>query len=170
MKHATIIRLIAVFAAIASIAGVAAATPSRKALAAGSAAAQVRAAERTLLRASVDADTHTAGRLLAPDFQGIDPTGTAETRADYLANIAGAIDFVTLKPLSPVKVRVYGRSAVARLELAFKVIARGQTVEHRGWNTDLFERHRGRWQLVWSQTTAIPNNLALFVQSLLPQR
>jgi len=35
-----------------------------------------------------------------------------------------------------------------------------------GWTTDLFERRHGRWQLVWSQSTATPNDLALFVQAL----
>ena len=88
-----------------------------------STADQVRTAERTLLRAAVDGDTHTAGTLLAPDLQLIDVTGTAETRADYLATIGGGIDFVTLKPIGPISVRVHGDSAVARVKLKFKVVA-----------------------------------------------
>ena len=135
---------------------------------AGSAAAQVRTAERTLLRAAVDGDTHTAGALLAPDLQLIDVTGTAETRADYLANIGGGVDFVTLQPIGPISVRVHGDSAVARLKLSFKVVADGQTLQHDGWTTDLFERGDGHWQLVWSQSTAIPNNEGMFIQSLQP--
>jgi len=121
-----------------------------------------------LLRAELDADTHTAGRLLAPDLQLIDVTGTAETRADELATIGGGVDFVTLEPIGPISVRVHGDSAVARVKLKFKVVAQGQTVQHEGWTTDQFERRDGRWQVVWSQTTAVPNNLDLFIQSLQP--
>jgi hypothetical protein len=169
MSYTKITRLIALPAAILAFAGIAAAASSRTAHSTTSPAAQIRATERTLLRATVAADTHTAGTLLAPDFQLIDVTGGAETRAVDLATIGGDVDFVTLRPISPIRVRVHGSSAVARVKLHFKVVARGQTVEHDGWTTDLFERRHGRWLLVWSQSTAVPNNPALFVESLKPQ-
>jgi hypothetical protein len=129
---------------------------------------QVRTAERTLLRAAVHGDTHTAGALLASDFQQIDVTGTLETRADYLATIGGGVDFVTLKPIKPISVRVYGDVAIARVKLRFKVVAHGQTIRHEGWTTDQFQRRNGHWKLVWSQSTAIPHHLDLFIQSLQP--
>jgi hypothetical protein len=116
----------------------------------------------------VNGNTHTAGPLLARDFQLIDVTGTANTRADFLAAIGGGVDFVTLKPIEPISVRVHGDSAVARVKLKFKVVAGGATVQHEGWTTDLFEQRDARWQVVWSQTTAVPNNLDLFIQSLQP--
>jgi len=94
--------------------------------------------------------------------------GAAETRADELATIGGGVDFVTLEPIGPISVRVHGDSAVARVKLKFKVVAQGQKVQHEGWTTDQFERRDGRWQVVWSQTTAVPNNLDLFIQSLQP--
>jgi hypothetical protein len=166
MKRARITFLIALPAAVLVFAGVAAATAN--AGTGRSAADQVRTAERTLLRAEVDGNTHTAGALLAPDLQLIDPTGGAGTRADDLANIGGGVDFVTIKPIEPIAVRVHGDSAVARLKLKFKVVAFGQTVQHDAWTTDLWERRGGRWQLAWSQTTAVPNHLDLFIQSLQP--
>ena len=176
MNRTRITHLIALPATVLVLAGVtaatpiaiAAATPTANAGTARSAADQVRTAERTLLRAAVDGDTHTAGALLAPDLQQIDVTGTPETRADYLATIGGGVDFVTLKPIKPISVRVYGNHAVSRVKLKFKVVAQGLTVQHEGWTTDLWRRHDGRWKLVWSQTTAIPNHLDLFIQSLLP--
>jgi hypothetical protein len=168
MKRARITYLIAVPAAVLVLAGAAYATASANTDTGRSPADQVRTAERTLLRAMVDGNTHTAGALLAPDLQLIDPTGTAETRADNLADIGGGIDFVTIKPIEPIGVRVHGDSAVARLKLKFKVVAFGQTVQHDGWTTDLWERRDGRWQVVWSQTTAVPNHLDLFIQSLQP--
>jgi hypothetical protein len=166
MKRARITYLIALPAAALVLAGAAYATAN--AGTGRSAADQVRTAERTLLRAALDADTHTAGRLLAPDSQLIDVTGTANTRADYLATIGGGVDFVTLKPIGPISVRVHGDSAVARVKLKFKVVAGGLTVQHEGWTTDLFEQRDGHWQVVWSQSTAVPNNLDLFIQSLQP--
>jgi hypothetical protein len=168
MKRARITQLIALPAMILVLAGCAAAAPMASAGTARSAADQVRTAERTLLRAAVDGDTHTAGALLAPDLQLIDVTGTPETRADDLANIGGGVDFVTLQPLKPISVRVYGDHAVARVKLKFKVVAYGQTVQHQGWTTDLWRRHDGRWKFVWSQSTAIPHHLDLFIRSLQP--
>jgi len=176
MNRARITHLIALPATVLVLAGVTAATPIAIAAAAPvanagtarSAADQVRTAERTLLRAAVDGDTHTAGSLLAPDFQQIDVTGTPETRADYLASIGGGIDFVTLKPIKPISVRVYGDTAATRVNLKFKVVAQGLTVQHQGWTTDLWRRHDGRWKVVWSQSTATPNHLDLFIQSLQP--
>ena len=168
MNRARITYLIALPATILVLAGTAAAIPIATAGTGRSAADQVRTAERTLLRAAVDGDTHTAGALLAPDLQLIDVTGTPETRADYLANIGGGVDFVTLKPIKPISVRVHGNDAVARVKLRFNVVAHGQTLQHEGWTTDLFERSDGRWKLVWSQSTAIPDHLDLFIRSLQP--
>jgi hypothetical protein len=128
---------------------------------------QVRTTERALLRAVAAHDTHAARAMLAPNFQLIDVTGTPETRTEYLTNIGGQIDFVKDNPVSPISVRVHGISAVARVKLHLKVVAGGQTTDSGAWTTDLLERRQGHWQLVWSQTTAIPNNEALFIQSLM---
>lgn len=168
MSRKAITRFIAVPAVIVPLAVVTTAIAHRTAHAASSQAAQVRAAEQALFRAAVNGDTRTAGALLAPDLQLIDVTGTAETRADYLTNLGGAIDFVTIKPVSPIRVRMYGNSAVARVKLHFRVVARGTTVDHQGWETDLLERRSGKWQLVWMHTSPIPNDIGLFIQALQP--
>ena len=62
---------------------------------------------------------------------------------------------------------MHGNSVVARVKLHLKLVAGGQTTDSGAWTTDLFERRQGHWQLVWSQTTAIPNNEGLFIQSLM---
>ena len=123
MKRARITYLIALPAAVLVLAGAGVAAANANAGTGRTAADQVRSAERTLLRAAVDGDTRTAGTLLAPDLQQINVTGTANTRADYLATIGGGVDFVTLKPIEPISVRVHGDSAVARVKLQFKVVA-----------------------------------------------
>jgi Domain of unknown function (DUF4440) len=169
MKHAATSKLLAVLAVLVlAAAGAAAAASIATARAASSPAEQVRALERTRLKAMVDADTGTVGRQLAPDFQGINVLGVNDGRSGTLATIGGGVDFVSITPVSPIKVRLYGNTAAARFEVAFVVVAGPDRVEHRGWFTDLLEKRAGNWQLVWSQTTAVPNDAALFVQSLKP--
>ena len=167
MKHLAGTRLLAVLAVIAALAVAGAAAASRTASrGTTSSADQVRTAVRTLARAAVDADTAKARPLLAPDFQLIDVLGTIETRADYLTTIGGAVDFVSINVVSPITVRVYGNTAVARYQEAFEAVAGPDRVKHRAWTTDLFEQRHGRWQFVWSQTTPTPNDPALLIRAL----
>jgi hypothetical protein len=37
--------------------------------------------------------------------------------------VGGGVDFVKLKPVSAIKVRIYGNTAVARFQEAFEVLA-----------------------------------------------
>ena len=117
----------------------------------------------------VDADTATARKLTAPDFQLINPAGAALSRDNFLGGVeAGVIDFISLEPSSPIAVRLSGDSATLRYQTAFDVVAGGTHVTHQAWTTALYERRNGRWQIVWGQTTAIPNDLGLFIESIKP--
>jgi hypothetical protein len=168
MKHTTRSRLVAVAAIAAlSVAGASAAGRTSSETT-SSAADQIREAERTLLRAAVDGDIAAARRLLAADFQLIDVFGEPETRKVYLDTIAGAVDFVAIRPISRIKVRLYGNTAVARFQVVHEVVAGPDRLKHRTWTTDVFERRQGRWQLVWAQSTPTPNNPALLIQALKP--
>ena len=134
-----------------------------------STADQLRQIERTRLRALVDADTKTAGRLIAPDFQLINPAGATSGRADYLDSIAaGDIDYLAFQPTSPIAVRRSGDSAALRFQVHFDLLAGPLHVTHEGWITELYERRNGHWQIVWEQATAVPNDFDLFVQSIQP--
>jgi len=167
MKHLISIKLIALLAVIGALAVAAVAAASRTASGTTTTAAnEIRAAEVTRLRAAVNGDTTKAGQLLARDFQQINVAGVAGSRSDYLANVGGGVDFLKLEAASAIKVRVYGNAAVARFQEAFEVVAGPDRLKHLGWTTDLFERRHGRWQLVWSQSTATPNDQALFIQAL----
>src|SRR5512133_3766010 len=133
MKHAATSRLPAVLAVLVlAAAGAAAAASITAARAASpSPAEQVRALERTRLKAMVDADTDTVGRQLAPDFQGINVLGVNDGRSGTLATIGGGVDFVSITPVSPITVRMYGNTAAARFEVAFVVVVGPDRVEHR---------------------------------------
>jgi hypothetical protein len=137
----------------------------------GSSQADVlRALERARLHALVDADTATARRLIAPDFQLVDPGGGTSTRDEYMDAVgAGVIDYHVFAPVSPIAVRLEGDSAALRYQVSFDLTVGGDIhVAHQGWITELWEQRHGRWQIVWEQATAIPNDFDLFVQSIQP--
>ncbi len=166
MRHAIRTRLGAAMVLVALV--MAAAATHTSSATTSAAADEIREAERALLRAAVDGDTAAARRLLAPDFQLIDVLGEPETRNDYLDTVAGAIDFVAIKPVSPIKVRLYGNTAVARFQATYEVVAGSDRLKHGAWTTDVFERRKGRWLLVWAHTTPTPNDPALLIRALKP--
>jgi hypothetical protein len=155
--------------AVALVVATGVVTASSASPASSSQADRLRAIETTRLQALVVADTATARKLTAPDFQLINPAGVPLSRDDFLGGVdAGVIDFLSLEPRSPIAVRLSGDSATLRYETAFDVVAGGTHVTHDAWTTALYERRDGRWRIVWAQTTAIPNNLDLFIESIKP--
>jgi hypothetical protein len=159
--------LAAVAVALVVAAGVV--TASSASPASSSQADRLRAIETTRLQALVDADTATARTLTAPDFQQINPAGVALSRDDLLGAVdAGVVDFLAIEPSGPIAVRLSGDSATLRYKTAFDVVAAGTRVTHQGWTTGLYERRDGHWQIVWGQSTAIPNNPGLFLESIKP--
>jgi Domain of unknown function (DUF4440) len=129
----------------------------------------LRALERRRLHALVDADTASAGRLMAGDFQAVPPSGDPLARKDYLGAVAaGVIDYRVFEPVSRIAVRRSGDMAALRYKVSFDLVAAGTRVIHKGWITELWQRGNGRWQIVWEQATAIPNNFNLFLQSIEP--
>jgi len=131
---------------------------------------QLRAIEQARLRALVQADTRTAGRFIAPDFQLINPAGATSNRDDYLAALdAGDIDYLAFEPTSPIDVRLYGDAAALRFQVHFDIVLGSQLhLVHEGWVTELYERRHGDWKIVWEQATAVPNNFDALIQALLP--
>jgi Domain of unknown function (DUF4440) len=144
----------------------AAAVPARDR---GAEADRLRAIEATRVQAMVGADIATARSLMADDFQAINPAGVALSREQLLGAVqAGAVDFLAQEPTSPIAVRLSGDSATLRYQKRFDLLFSGIRLTHGAWVTELYERRQGRWQLVWEQTTAIPNALDLFVESIKP--
>jgi hypothetical protein len=116
-----------------------------------SSADTVRATERQRLRALLRHDYDTAERLHADDFELIDPLGETVSKEGYLGSGA-AFAYTIWKPITPIRVRVHGDSAVIRYESDLAIHgSRGHY-----WHTDLYEKRRGRWQIVWAQTTGAP--------------
>jgi hypothetical protein len=132
-------------------------------------AEQLRQLERARATALVDADVATARRLMAADFQLINPAGQPLSRDELLEGVrAGQPDFLVDEPTSAIIVRQAGAAAVLRYQRRFDLVIAGTRLTHKAWSTVLYERRRGHWVAVWEQTTAIPNRPDLFVESLKP--
>ena len=159
--------LAAVTAALLIAAGAVAAT--RGSEQGSSPADRLRAIETQRGQALADADTATARKLMADDFQGINPAGAPLSREELLGAVeAGDLDFLVDKPASPIAVRLHGNTAVLRYQRSFDLVIGGTRLTHKAWSTELYERRHGRWQIVWEQTTAVPNKPDLFLESLKP--
>jgi hypothetical protein len=174
MKRATTIRLtsaLAVTAALVVTATAMAATIGGRSSgsATNSEAEQIRMSEGALLRATVEGDIAAARQLLAEDFQLVTPLGGLQSREDYLGAVAGGVlDFLVFEPVSAIDVRLYGHAAVIRYRSKIELVAFGERLSHDAWQTKLYEKRQGHWQVVWAQTTAVPNNVALVIEALKP--
>ena len=125
----------------------------------GPEAEHLRTTERARLRALVEANVDVAHPLHADDFQLITPSGVALSKEEYLGYIAsGHFDYRVWEP-DAIAVRVQGKMALLRYQARLDIIVGGYTgpLEPPGryWHTDSYEQRDGRWQVVWSQATAI---------------
>ena len=116
----------------------------------------LRATERERLRALVGGDVSRAGQLHAEDFQLINPLGGVLSKEQYLGGIrSGQLNYRFWEPDS-IAVRVYGDVAVIRYQSQLEIVVEGRHIpRQRYWHTDLYERHGGQWQVVWSHATGI---------------
>ncbi len=108
----------------------------------------VRATELQRLRALLGHDLDTAQKLHADDFELINPLGETVPREAYIDS-GDAFAYTVWKPISPIRVRVHGDSAVIRYESEIEL----HGTRGHYWHTDLYEKRNGQWQIVWSQTT-----------------
>ena len=121
----------------------------------------LRSIERKRVAALASGDTATAGLFHAPDFQLVNPAGGVMNREEYLGGIAsGLLRYAVWQPDSIIDVRVYDQAAVLRYRSRLMMIVtqagRVDTVKpFPHWHTDVYERRRNGWQVVWSQATHI---------------
>jgi len=115
----------------------------------------LRQLERERLRALVEADVQRARELHAEEFQLVNPRGEALTKDQYLGGIeSGRLDYLLWEPVSHIAVRLHGDAAVIRYRSRLEIVVDGQRVpEAQYWHTDSYEKHAGKWQVVWSQAT-----------------
>ena len=120
-------------------------------------AERLRQTEQKRLQALVDADVAVAATLIASDFELINPLGEVLTRDAVLGGVgSGALDFLSDTVTSQIKVHVHGNMAVVRYQHTIDIAVAGiGHLPHPAWTTALYERRKGKWQIVWEQTGAI---------------
>lgn len=117
---------------------------------------KLRAIERERLRSLVDADIPTARRLHADAFELIYPRGGTLPKEQYLGRIASVdLDYLEWEP-GEIRVRMYRDSAVIRYQAHLRVSIKGSPGRPvKFWHTDLYEKRKGQWQIVWSHATEV---------------
>ena len=115
--------------------------------------------EQLRLRALVDADVAVAEGIHAHDFQLITPGGDAFSKEQYLGDVAsGVIDYRVWEPLD-IEVHVRGDAGCLRYHSNLEIVVAGRHIAlSRYWHTDYYERRDGRWQVIWSHATEIPDD------------
>lgn len=122
----------------------------------GPEANHIRATERERLRALVEGDMEVANRLHADDFQLVTPSGRMLSKEQYLHNIAsGEINYFVWDPDSEIDVRLHGHVALIRYRSHMEMGSPEQRSVLHCWHIDVYEKRKGRWQVVWSQATEI---------------
>jgi hypothetical protein len=111
----------------------------------------LRATERQRLHALLHHDLDTAQRLHADDFELINPLGETVSREDYIDSGA-AFAYKVFRPISPIRVRVHGDSAVIR----YKAVIEIHGIRGHFWDTERYEKRNGQWKIVRSQATSAP--------------
>lgn len=116
--------------------------------------ALLRDAERARLQSLVTADLSVAERLHAEDYELITPGGAEMSKRAYLDGIeSGELDYSVFKPVSDIRVRLYGEAAILRYRVRIEINVGGAHDEGTFWHTDTYEIRDGQWQAVWSQAT-----------------
>ena len=109
-----------------------------------------------LAQAEQQGDISALEQLLAPDYQGYDPSGRPQDRAGVLRGYAeGGVRMTTLRQ-SGLRVRVLGDTG---LVAGINALRGQQGAEHfdlRLRFLDVYAWRDGHWQLVASQDTRLP--------------
>jgi uncharacterized protein (TIGR02246 family) len=118
---------------------------------------ELRELERQRLAAFVAGDVPALRALHADDLHLINPAGQELTKEDYIGGIAaGFIQYQTWQPESEIQVRLHGDSAALRYLAQVVIAVKGQVQPpQRFWQTELYEKRDGKWQVVWSQSTRV---------------
>jgi ketosteroid isomerase-like protein len=126
-------------------------------------AGQAASVEQTIMQlerdggqALIKKDIATMGRILADDWVAIDYTGHTIAKTEALADLKSSASSIQSMDFGPMKVRVFGDSAVVTGSDTEKSTYKGKDSSgHYVW-TDVFVKRDGRWQIVASQSIKTP--------------
>jgi RNA polymerase sigma factor (sigma-70 family) len=105
--------------------------------------------ERAWVEAIPRRDAAIVDRILADDFEGIDPVGNVFTKATYLPDLRNGVFSNQPIELDEIKVRLYGTTAVVTSRIKIHGYPSG------GRMTNVYASRRGRWQCVASHASGL---------------
>jgi ketosteroid isomerase-like protein len=121
----------------------------------GDEAAQIKTIEQQWLAAYLKGDSSFLEKIEADDFVLFDPMGASHTKADDVRDLkTGAMKWTDAQ-FEDVKVRIYGKTAVATGIAGIKGTYNGQDISGRIRFTDVFVHKKDEWHAVSTQLTAI---------------
>jgi RNA polymerase sigma factor (sigma-70 family) len=110
-----------------------------------------------LERAWVDAiprrDGTLVNRIMADDFEGIDPVGNVFTKSTYISDLRRGVFSSQPIELDEIKTRVYGDTAVVTSRIKIS----GYST--RGRMTNVYVKRQGRWQCVASHASGLSRDV-----------
>ncbi len=104
--------------------------------------------EREFGAAITASDTARLDRLMADDFQAINPQGRELTKADVLADLTSPDFEIDSLRNEDISVRVFGDTAVATARGVVRGLYKGQDASGQFRYTRVWVRREGRWQAV----------------------
>jgi len=106
-------------------------------------------------KASVANDVKTVERMMADDWVGIDFLGNTISKAQSIANLRSGAATTQSIELGPIKVRVFGDTAVVTVSDTEKSTYNGKDSSGKYVWTDIYANRNGKWQCVASQSTKV---------------
>jgi ketosteroid isomerase-like protein len=106
-------------------------------------------------KANVDKDVQTMDRILAEDWVGLSSEGKTRTKASEIAEVKSGASTYQSVELGPMKVRVFGNTAIVTGSDTEKSTYNGKDTSGRYVWTDVFVERNGRWQAVASESTKV---------------
>ncbi len=116
----------------------------------------LEAVEREFPAAVVRGDAAYLARYTADDFQGMDPSGRAVSKADVLARLQASDVRIESLRHEDIRVRVFGDCAVATARTVLWASHGGKDVSGVFPYMRVWVRREGRWQAVAALSTSLP--------------
>jgi hypothetical protein len=122
----------------------------------GSAEQELTQIDREWSQAGVRGDASVLERVLADDYSGTGASGNAITKAEAIAELKSGATKLESQETDNYNVRVFGDTAVMTHDGVRKGQRGGQAFTERYRSLHVFVKRGGRWQVVASQGTPLP--------------
>jgi ketosteroid isomerase-like protein len=106
-------------------------------------------------KANIDKDSQLLDKFLADDWIGLDFQGNSNSKAQAIANLKSGAATTQSIELGPMKVRVFGDTAIVTGSDTEKSMYKGKDSSGKYVWTDVFVNHNGEWQAVASESTKV---------------